>query len=114
MIPLAIALDGRSFFAEVHSAKFSGVARIDTGTNALTKIKAFPDPEYTQAWGAFDGRWLVWNEYHGYDNFNNFTTWAWDTQAKMLSRLRDPTASFGRARGAAPTFAMGSRRGYKA
>jgi hypothetical protein len=74
-------------FAEVHSAEFSGVARIDTGTNALTKIKAFPDPEYTQAWGAFDGRWLVWNEYHGYDNFNNFTTWAWDTQAKELSRL---------------------------
>jgi hypothetical protein len=98
MIPLAIALDGRSFFAEVHSAGFSGVARIDTRTNALARIKTFPDPELTQAWGAFDGRWLVWNEYRGYDNFNNFTTWAWDTQTQTLSQLgaatRGPDGQF--------------------
>jgi hypothetical protein len=87
MVPLAVARDGRSFFAEVYSAKFSGVARIDARTNTVMKIKAFPDPEYDQAWGAFDGRWLVWNEYHGYDNFNNFTTWAWDTRTRELTQL---------------------------
>jgi hypothetical protein len=87
MVPLAVARDSRSFFAEVHSANFSGVARIDAKTNALARIKAFPDPEYTQAWGAFDGRWMVWNEYHGFDNFNNFTTWAWDTRTQKLSQL---------------------------
>lgn len=88
MIPLALAQDGRSFFAEVHSARFSGVARIDARTNVLTRIKAFSeDPQFTQAWGAFDGRWLVWNEYRGYDSFNNFKTWAWDTQTRTLKQL---------------------------
>ena len=87
MVPLAIARDGRSFFAEVHSVSFSGVARIDARSNAVTRIKTFPDPAYTQAWGAFDGRWLVWNEYHGFDNFNNFTIWAWDTRTHKLTQL---------------------------
>ena len=87
MVPLAVAHDGRSFFAEVHSARFSGVARVYARTNAITKIKTFSDPRFTQAWGAFDGRWLVWNEYHGYDSFNDFTTWAWDTQTRKLRQL---------------------------
>jgi hypothetical protein len=98
MIPLALARDGRSFFAEVHSSKFSGVARIDARTSALTRIKAFPDPRFDQAWGAFDGRWLVWNEYRGYDSFDNFTTWAWDTRTRKLTRLgaatRGPDGQF--------------------
>lgn len=87
MVPLALARDGRSFFAEVHSVGFSGVARVDARTDALTRIKPFPNPQFTQAWGAFDGRWLVWNEYRGYDNFNNFTTWAWDTRTHNLTEL---------------------------
>jgi hypothetical protein len=86
-VPLALAYDGRSFFAEVYSATFSGVARIDARTSAVTRIKTFPDPELNQAWGAFDGRWLVWNEYHGFDNFNDFTTWAWDAQTRKLTRI---------------------------
>lgn len=91
LVPLALADDGRSFFAEVHSAHFSGVARINAMTSALTKIKAFPDPRFNQAWGAFDGKWLVWNEYHGFDSFNDFTTWAWDTRTRKLSQLGSAT-----------------------
>jgi len=87
MVPIALARDGHSFFAEVYSASFAGVARIDTTTGLLAKIKPFPDPQFDQAWGTFDGRWLVWNEYHGYDNFNNFTTWAWDTRTRELTQL---------------------------
>ncbi|HZC31211.1 MAG TPA: hypothetical protein VE261_06795, partial [Gaiellaceae bacterium] len=87
MVPIALARDGHSFFAEVHSASFAGVARIDTTTGSLAKIKEFPDSQFDQAWGAFDGRWLVWNEYHGYDNFNDFTTWAWDAQTHALTQL---------------------------
>jgi hypothetical protein len=98
MVPLAVARDGRSFFAEVHSAEFSGVARIEARTGALTRIKAFSDPKFTDAWGAFDGRWLVWNEYHGFDNFDDFKTWAWDTQTRALSQLgaatRGPDGQF--------------------
>ena len=87
LVPLALPRDGRSFFAEVHSRRFSGVARVDARTSAVTRIKAFPDPRFDQAWGAFDGRWLVWNEYRGYDSFNNFTTWAWDTHTRKLTQL---------------------------
>jgi hypothetical protein len=98
LVPLALAHDGRSFFAEVHSARFSGVARIDARTSSVSRIKRFPDREFDQAWGAFDGRWLVWNEYRGYDSFNDFTTWAWDTRTRKLIQLgaarRGPDGQF--------------------
>jgi len=98
MVPLALARDGHSFFAEMYSRPFSGVARIDARTSAVTRIKGFPDPEFDQAWGAFDGRWLVWNEYHGFDSFDDFTTWAWDTQTRKLTQIgaasRSPTGRF--------------------
>lgn len=87
LVPLAIASDGRSFFAEVYSKAFSGVASIAAKTGALTRIKAFPDPRFDQAWAAVDGRWLVWNEYHGFDSFNDFTTWAWDTRTRKLTQI---------------------------
>lgn len=91
--PLALARDGRSFFTGVYSTAFSGVARIDVRTGALTRIKAFPDPQFDQASAAFDGRWLVWNEYHGFDNFNDFTTWAWDTRVRKLTEIGAATRS---------------------
>jgi hypothetical protein len=87
LVPLALARDGRSFFVEVYSSGFSGVARIDARTGVLKRIKAFPDSRFDQAWGAFDGRWLVWNEYRGFSSFNNFTTWAWDTRLRKLTQL---------------------------
>lgn len=98
LLPLALAHDGRSFFASVYSPSFSGVARIDARTGRLTRIKAFPDPQFDQAWAALDGRWFVWNEYHGFDGFNDFTTWAWDTKARKLIQIgtatRAPTGQF--------------------
>jgi hypothetical protein len=98
MVPLALAHDGRSFFASVYSRRFSGVGQIDARTGRLTKIKAFPDPKFNQAWAALDGRWLVWNEYHDYNGFNDFTTWAWDTHARKLvsigSATRGPAGEF--------------------
>src|SRR6476660_1519752 len=118
MVPLALAHDGRSFFAEVYSPRFSGVARVESRTSAVMRIKAFPDPKFDQAWGAFDGRWLVWNEYHGLDSFDDFTTWAWDSRTRKLTQIgaatRGRTVSSGRAPGVAPTFAVGLRRGYRA
>ena len=70
--PIALANGGRSFFAEIHTKRFTGVAEIKTKTGAITRIKAFPDPSPAignesadQAAGAFDGRWLVWHEYRG-------------------------------------------------
>jgi hypothetical protein len=87
LVPWGLAHDGRSFFATVYSPAFSGVARISATKRQMTRIKAFPDPSFDQADGTFDGRWLVWNEYHGFDSFDDFTTWAWDTQTRKLTQI---------------------------
>ncbi len=98
LVPLALAHDGHSFFAGAYSPRFSGVARIDARTGRLTRVKAFAHPRFDQAWAAFDGRWLVWNEYHGFDTFDDFTTWAWDTRSRKLTQLgaavHGPTGQF--------------------
>lgn len=91
LVPWTLAHDGRSFFATVYSPAFSGVARISATKASMTRIKAFPDPENDQADGAFDGRWLVWNEYHGFADFNDFTTWAWDAQTGELRQIGSAT-----------------------
>jgi hypothetical protein len=85
--PWALAHDGRSFFATVYSRSFSGVATIDARTSRLTRIAAFADPAKEQADGAFDGRWLVWSEYHGFDTFDDFTVWAWDSHTGEVRRI---------------------------
>ena len=90
MVPLALARDGRSFFAAVYSRRFSGVARIDARTSLVMRIKAFPDPRLDQAWGAFDGRWLVWHEYPGVDRFDDFPTGAWDRRTRKLTQMLEP------------------------
>jgi hypothetical protein len=98
LVPIALARDGHSFFASIYSRRFSGVGEVDERTSVVTRIKAFPDPQFDQASAAYSGRWLVWNEYHGYDTFNDFTTWAWDTQAHKLEQLgaatRAPSGQF--------------------
>jgi len=60
LVPFALAPNGRSFFADVRSPHFSGVARIGSGAHAMTEIKAFPASDTYQADGSFDGRWFVW------------------------------------------------------
>jgi hypothetical protein len=87
LVPFALAHDRRSFFAAVYSPRFSGVAEIDAGTNRLRHIKAFPDPAEDQADGAFDGRWLVWAEYHSLSDLDDFTVWAWDSRSARVTRI---------------------------
>lgn len=98
LVPWTLAHDGRSFFATVYSPAFSGVARISATNALMTKIRAFPEPDNDQADGAFDGRWLVWNEYHGFTSFNDFTTWAWDSHTHELRQIgattRGPDGQF--------------------
>jgi hypothetical protein len=87
LVPWTLAHDGRTFFATVYSTSFAGVARIDVQTQKLTRIRAFPDPTDYQADGAFDGRWLVWSEYHGFDSFNDFTIWSWDSSNGTVRQI---------------------------
>ncbi len=91
--PIAVA-GSRRFFTQIYTKTFTGVAEVNAHSGKVTKIKAFPDPtpplgkeNADQAVGAFDGRWLVWNEYRGETNFDRFTTWAWDSKTRKLTRL---------------------------
>lgn len=93
LVPFALAHDGRSFFAAVYSRRFTGVAEIDAGTDAISHIKPFPDPAADQADGAFDGRWLVWSEYHSLASSGDFTIWAWDSRSGRLTRIGAATRS---------------------
>lgn len=98
LIPLALANDGRSFFAAVYSRRFAGMAKIDGRTGAVIRIKSFADPKFDQASAAYDGRWLVWEEYHGFDSFNDFSVWAWDARTRKITKIgsaaRSPSGQF--------------------
>jgi hypothetical protein len=95
LVPFALARDGRSFFAAIYSPNFSGVAQIDARTSAVEQIKAFPDPADDQAGGAFDGRWLVWAEYHSLTSLGDFTVWAWDSRSGRVTEIGAATRSPG-------------------
>jgi hypothetical protein len=93
LVPFALAHGRRSFFAAIYSSGFSGVAEIDARTNAVEQIKAFPDPTADQAGGAFDGRWLVWAEYHSLTSLGDFTVWAWDSRSGRVTKIGAATRS---------------------
>jgi len=98
LVPFALAHDRRSFFAAIYSRGFAGVAEIDARTSAVERIKAFPDPAADQAGGDFDGRWLVWAEYHSLTSLGDFTVWAWDSRSGRVTRIgaakRSPGGEF--------------------
>jgi hypothetical protein len=87
IVPLAADGDGRSFFATIHTPSFSGVARINAHTGRVTRIKRFPDPAKDQAWGSFDGRWLLWFEGHSFYNLGDFTVFAWDSRTARVVKI---------------------------
>jgi len=93
LAPFALGHDRSSFFAAIYSQDFSGVAEIDARTNAVDRIKAFPDPTEDQADGAFDGRWLVWAEYHSFTSLGDFTVWAWDSRSGQVTQIGAATRS---------------------
>ncbi len=87
LVPFALAPDGRSFFADVRSRHFFGVARIGSAPPAMTEIKAFPYSSESQADGSFDGRWFVWYEYRGFSSFDDFKIYAWDSHTGRVKRI---------------------------
>jgi hypothetical protein len=98
IVPLALAGDGRTFFASLSSKAFSGVVRIDVRTDRFTPIRRFPDAVTDQASGSFDGRWLVWDEYHSLWGSDDFTTWSWDSHTGQVRQIgaatRSPSGDF--------------------
>jgi hypothetical protein len=98
IVPVALANDERSFFAEIYTKSYSGIVRIDARSSRYTKIKRFTEPENDQAVGKFDGRWLVWAEFHSMRDPNEFSIWSWDLRTQRLRQLgaatRSPSGDF--------------------
>ncbi len=89
VLPFAISDEGGSFFASIYTKQFSGIARIDAESGRYERIKRFQSPANDQASGDFDGRWLVWTEYHSLVNVGEFTIWSWDSRTDRLRRLAE-------------------------
>ena len=98
LFPIAGAGDGRRFFAELYSPAFSGVVRVDARTSEVRRIRRFPNAHDDQADGTFGGRWFVWSEYHSLEDFDDFTTFAWDSRTGRVQQIGaakpDPSGGF--------------------
>jgi hypothetical protein len=91
--PIAGADDGRHFFASMYSKAFSGVVEVDAGTSMYTPVHRFANPATDQAAGSFDGRWLVWDEYHSLQGLDDFAVWSWDSKTGRLRQIGAATRS---------------------
>jgi hypothetical protein len=79
--PIAVA-DRRSFYAEIHSKRYSGIVKIDARTSRYTKIR----PDRYGVVGSADGRWFVWaDQINGYGATR--AIWAWDSRSGRLRRI---------------------------
>lgn len=87
LVPLALSGDGKTFFASVFSPGYSGVVLVESGGSDYTPIRAFGDPDNDQAVGSFDGRWLVWYEYHSLSDFSDFSVWSWDSRDGSVRQI---------------------------
>ena len=98
IVPLALNGDGRSFFASLSSKAFSGVVQLDVRADRFTPIRRFPNAANDQASGSYDGRWLVWDEYHSLYGSDDFTVWSWDSRTHEVRQIgaatRSPSGDF--------------------
>lgn len=82
--PLAFNADESRLFVSTYGRDFSGVAELEVASGKLHPIHAFAHPHRYQASGAFDGRYLVWFEYHSLYGLDDFTAYSYDTQTGLI------------------------------
>jgi hypothetical protein len=87
VVPLGVSSDGRTGFVSLWTRSFSGVAALNLGTGAFRPIWRFTNPGADQADGAFDGRWLVWEETYSLQSLDNFTVYAWNAVSGKVLRI---------------------------
>ena len=96
--PFAVAIRRCSFFAKIYSKDFSGVVKVDALSSRYTKIMRLRIPVNYQAFGHFDGRWLVWAESTPRGRLRDFTVWSWDSRTGRVRRIgtttRPPSGEF--------------------
>ncbi|MEX2157992.1 MAG: hypothetical protein WEB04_01165 [Dehalococcoidia bacterium] len=78
LYPAAVAAIGGRVFGALYSDAWSGVVAVDH-QGAVTRVRAFDNPQEDQIQAAFDGRWLVWEESHSLTNWSDWDIRAWDS-----------------------------------
>jgi hypothetical protein len=87
LVPLGVSADGTMAYVSAWTPRFAGVARLSLTTGALRPIHRFANPASDQAFGAWGGRWLVWEETTSLQSLDNFTVLAWDSVTGRVTRL---------------------------
>ena len=74
---LAVAADGSRIFGGLYSVEWSGIVSVDRD-GSIARIRA---SRSGSTGGAFDGRWLVWEESHSSTDWSDWDIWAWDSNS---------------------------------
>ena len=88
--PIALSADGSRMFVSTYGRDFSGVAELVVASGKLHPIHAFAHPDRYQAGGVFDGRYLVWFEYHSLYGLDDFTAYSYDTRSGLVRTIGQP------------------------
>lgn len=88
--PIALSADGSRMFVSTYGRDFSGVAELEVASGRLHPIHAYTHPDRYQAGGAFDGRYLVWFEYHSLYGLDDFTAYSYDTRSGVVRVIGQP------------------------
>lgn len=81
VIPFERLRSDATVAAAVYGPAFSGVALVDASSGRILRgIDAFGDPGDDQAGGQYDGRTLVWKEYHSQQGLADYTVKAWNAR----------------------------------
>lgn len=87
-VGFAVTATGSDYFASAYSAAWSGVEEVDVSTGSVRHISQFTSPDDDQvAWGAWDGRWLVWAETYSHSNLAAWGMYAWDSAKGAILTL---------------------------
>jgi hypothetical protein len=84
--PLAVANDGRAFYATLFTKAYSGIVRIDAKTSRFTEIRRVPHLDAYQALGSADGRWLVWLDTTT-PYWTKWAIWSWDSRTGRVRQI---------------------------
>lgn len=94
-VGFAVTANGSDYFASAYSTAWSGVEEVTVSTGSVKEISQYASPDNDQvAWGAFDGRWLVWAETYSHSNLAAWGLYAWDSAtAAILTLYNSPSGA---------------------